>query len=148
MAAIREALARDNPTSIRHRTDLSWGYLHLAIVQAAAGQPDEALVNLRKAEQIVGRLPDDDPITHYNLACAYAQCSTGTHRGERGLSAKQAGDEAYADRAMAALRRAVAAGYANVALIRRDLDLDPLRPRRDFQELLMDLSFPADPFRR
>jgi hypothetical protein len=32
--------------------------------------------------------------------------------------------------------------------MRRDHDLDPLRPRRDFQELLMDLTFPADPFPR
>jgi hypothetical protein len=30
----------------------------------------------------------------------------------------------------------------------RDADLDPLRPRPDFQLLLMDLAFPADPFER
>ena len=33
-------------------------------------------------------------------------------------------------------------------LIRGDVDLHPLRPRRDFQELLRDLSFPADPSQR
>jgi hypothetical protein len=49
---------------------------------------------------------------------------------------------------MAALRRAVAAGFDNVGHMRRDPDLDPLRPRRDFRELLMDLTFPADPFPR
>jgi hypothetical protein len=49
---------------------------------------------------------------------------------------------------MATLRRAVTAGFAEVAILHRDLDLDPLRPRRDFQELLLDLAFPADPFQR
>jgi eukaryotic-like serine/threonine-protein kinase len=69
-------------------------------------------------------------------------------RGEKDLPpADLAECKAYADRAMAALRRAVTAGFAEVASLRRDIDLDPLRPRRDFQELLMDLSFPADPFR-
>jgi hypothetical protein len=47
---------------------------------------------------------------------------------------------------MAWLRRAVAAGFADVALMRRDPDLNPLRRRRDFRELLMDMTFPADPF--
>ena len=51
-------------------------------------------------------------------------------------------------RAMEMLRRAVAAGYWDVAWMRRDPDLDPLRSRADFQVLLLDLAFPADPFTR
>ena len=73
---------------------------------------------------------------------------THTLRCDWFVTADRAECEAYADRAMATLRRAVAAGLSDVALLRRDIDLDPLRPRRDFQELLMDLSFPADPFQR
>jgi hypothetical protein len=42
----------------------------------------------------------------------------------------------------------MAAGYRDVAWMRRDPDLDPLRPRADFQVLLLDLAFPADPFTR
>ena len=30
--------------------------------------------------------------------------------------------------------------------MKRDTDLDPLRARPDFQGLLRDLAFPADPF--
>jgi hypothetical protein len=57
--------------------------------------------------------------------------------------------EARARRAVAALRRAAAAGYYDdLEKLRRDPALAPLRPRGDFQELLMDLSFPADPFQR
>lgn len=46
------------------------------------------------------------------------------------------------------LRRAVATGYRDVNWMRRDPDLDPLRSRSDFQVLLLDLAFPADPFTR
>jgi hypothetical protein len=44
------------------------------------------------------------------------------------------------------LRRAVAMGISDPAQLRRDSDLDPLRPRADFRALLLDLDFPANPF--
>ena len=47
---------------------------------------------------------------------------------------------------MATLRRAVAAGYRNVLILRADPDLDPLRSRLDFRMLLLDAAFPDDPF--
>jgi hypothetical protein len=43
--------------------------------------------------------------------------------------------ERYAARAVAMLRQAVAAGYADVAHLRTDPDLDALRGRGDFKEL-------------
>jgi hypothetical protein len=53
-----------------------------------------------------------------------------------------------ADRAMEALRRAIAQGYRFPGVIFRDADLDPLRPRPDFRLLMMDLVMPGDPFAR
>jgi eukaryotic-like serine/threonine-protein kinase len=53
-----------------------------------------------------------------------------------------------ADQAMESLRDAVAGGYRKYAIMRTDSDLDPLRSRRDFQMLLMDLAFPDEPFAR
>jgi hypothetical protein len=41
---------------------------------------------------------------------------------------------------MAALRQAVGAGYRNVAHMKIDTDLDALRPRPDFQQLLKELE--------
>jgi tetratricopeptide (TPR) repeat protein len=149
MVAIREALARDHPTTHRYQLDLTWSYLILAAEQMAAGHPDEALINIRKAEQLVGRSHHLSPTTCYILACAYAQCAVGTRRRGGDLSpTERAASEDYAERAMAALRRAIAVGFAEASLIRQDIDLDPLRPRRDFQELLLDLTFPDDPFQR
>ena len=49
---------------------------------------------------------------------------------------------------MALLYRAVAMGYRNRHAYRTEDALDPLRDRPDFQALLLDLAFPADPFAR
>jgi tetratricopeptide (TPR) repeat protein len=145
--AIHEGLAREQPTSSQAQYMLVESTLCLATEQAAAGRPDEALANVRKAERIAERFPEVNKAqVLYNLACAYSQCSASVCRGVEDLGQVQR--EQYADRAMAALRQAVTAGFADVALLRRDLDLDPLRPRREFQNLLLDLSFPADSFRR
>ena len=66
------------------------------------------------------------------------------------LSALAVGSErdAYAVRAVATLRRAVAAGFRNLNTLRKDRDLNPLRSRPDFQLLMMDLAMPGDPFAR
>jgi tetratricopeptide (TPR) repeat protein len=48
--------------------------------------------------------------------------------------------DAEADRAMAWLRQAVAAGYKNVAHMAKDTDLDALRDRADFRALLAELG--------
>ena len=50
-----------------------------------------------------------------------------------------------ADKAIELLKRVVADGYRN-AKMRTEPDLDPLRGRLDFQQLLLDVDFPADPF--
>jgi hypothetical protein len=47
---------------------------------------------------------------------------------------------------MAARRQAVAAGYRDLDELGKDRDLVPLRPRADFQLLMMDVAMPADPF--
>jgi tetratricopeptide (TPR) repeat protein len=47
---------------------------------------------------------------------------------------------AEAERAMAWLRQAVAAGYKDVARVKKDKDLDALRKREDFKKLLADLE--------
>jgi hypothetical protein len=46
----------------------------------------------------------------------------------------------YADRAVETLRQAVAAGYQNVGHLKQHQDLDPLRDREDFRQLLRALE--------
>ncbi|HKB39060.1 MAG TPA: tetratricopeptide repeat protein, partial [Gemmataceae bacterium] len=54
------------------------------------------------------------------------------------LHARQA--EAEADRAMAWLKQAIAAGYNNAARLKKDKDLDALRDRADFAKLVTRLE--------
>jgi hypothetical protein len=75
----------------------------------------------------------------YNAACARAVVARILRAGARSAAAgKEA--EAEGDRAMAWLERAVAAGYDNAAHLARVKDLDSLRDRKDFQDLLARLE--------
>ena len=65
---------------------------------------------------------------------------------DSGVSVEEGQTES--DRAMSWLRRAVTMGYGNLDSYRNETALDPLRHRPDFQLLMMDLVFPAEPFAR
>ena len=44
------------------------------------------------------------------------------------------------------LHRAVNGGFRYLMTLRAESDLDPLRSRADFRDLMMDLAFPDDLF--
>jgi hypothetical protein len=48
--------------------------------------------------------------------------------------------EFYGDAAMKLLREAVGKGYKDVAHVKKDTDLDPLRRRDDFRKLVTELE--------
>jgi hypothetical protein len=147
LVPLREAMAADRPQCPIDQDSLVLSYLYRATARAAAGRTDLAVVDLRKVEQIAERSPHTIANIFYNLACAYAQCSAGCAREANSAGAdRRLQAERYDEKAMQALRRAIARGFKYTALMRRDRDLDPLRLRPDFQMLLLDLSFPADPF--
>jgi hypothetical protein len=83
---------------------------------------------------------------YYNAACAHARLAGIAALPRSGLSAADGASEA--DRAMISLRKAVARGFRDLAVMRSDSDLDPLRSRQDFQLLLMDVAMPDKPFVR
>ena len=58
---------------------------------------------------------------------------------------RQAAIEFYADQAMAMLRDAVATGWKDTAQMKKDTNLDALRQREDFQQLLKDLEAQITP---
>jgi hypothetical protein len=61
-----------------------------------------------------------------------------------GLSATEARSEAQ--QTMAALRQVSSRGYHQLAMSPTDPDLAPLWARPEFQALMLDLSFPPEPF--
>jgi hypothetical protein len=85
----------------------------------------------------------------YNVACILSRWvplaekdSTLPEGKRRQVSAD------YATRAMAVLRKAVAAGYRDLESLKNDPDLEPLRRRDDFNQLLAELPTakpPANP---
>ncbi len=133
-----QRLAADHPGVTRYAGDQAFALGNLSLALRALGRPAEARCALDRARAIYERQPPEQH-TLYNLACA---CSI--------LAALAEGDErrAYADRAMAALRRAVDTGSRDIPMLRSDRDLDSLRSRPDFQMLLLDVAFPNDPFAR
>jgi hypothetical protein len=77
----------------------------------------------------------------YDAACGLALCIPLVEKdtqADAGRRQQQA--QFYGDQALALLRTAVARGYRDAAHIRKDADLDPLRGRDDFQQLLAELE--------
>jgi hypothetical protein len=91
-----------------------------------------------------------DPGGLCNLACLYsARSAVGPLDKALPADQTQRDQTEAADRAIAALHRAVTAGWNDVARMEHDPDFDPVRARPDFQDQLgrlRDLAFPADPF--
>jgi tetratricopeptide (TPR) repeat protein len=145
-----ERLEQEGRLQPATRHVLVWLDIRIAKAQRLAGRLDEARKTIRRIESemdeiLRGGVPPS--WYSYGLACALAQLSTLVGRPEVSPSpAEQAEIQGYQDRAMDALRRAVAEPERSRAEFRADPDLDPLRARPDYQALLLDLAFPADPF--
>jgi serine/threonine-protein kinase len=135
--ALHEALAVAYPGEPRFQNDLIEIHGLLAKVHVAMGRAAQALADVREAERIVGHGAVPQPMHLQSLAGGYAMLSTLVGPEER---------RTYADRAMAMLRRALSTGRHDVAELQSDPDLGALRSRSDFQLLMMDLAFPAEPF--
>jgi tetratricopeptide (TPR) repeat protein len=73
----------------------------------------------------------------YDAACGYALCVP--------LADEPETREKYAARAVELLRQAIAKGYKDVAHMKKDTDLDALRPRDDFKKLVADLEAATQP---
>ena len=114
---------------------------------AALNQPEKALQVMCSGCEFIENLPSPAPKDHLSLAAFYSEASGEIARRGPGLSiADAARQEAYAGRAIAALRRSMALGYASFDRLRDNPAFDPLRGRADFQDLVMDLAMPDEPF--
>ena len=74
----------------------------------------------------------------YAAAC-FRAVTAGVQAKTPGADATRLANE-DADKAMAWLTKAVAAGYKDAAHMKKDTDLDPLRDREDFKNLLAELE--------
>jgi hypothetical protein len=100
----------------------------------------EVVGPLRGAAALSEAIPNLSLEARYDPARDHALLAAAAADPRSGLPAA----DAEADRAMAALLRVVAAGYRDLAQMRRDLD--PLCSRDDFKLLMIDLAMPPEPF--
>jgi eukaryotic-like serine/threonine-protein kinase len=113
-------------------------------LRRAAGQSSDAAASFRKSIALLEGLPSRTPEDYYNLACYHLSLAGLADQAGSGITASD--KEAEYDQAMTDLRRAATAGFRILSLLAFDHDLDPLRSHAEFRILLMDLSFPDDPF--
>jgi tetratricopeptide (TPR) repeat protein len=112
--------------------NLAETYCGQGALQRRAGRPVEALHSLQETRILLTKLSSRDSCDHYNEAVACAQLSL--------LVSDPAEKRTLTEEAMAALRRALAAGLTRAAELRTSPDLDPLRSRKDFQEFLAQVA--------
>lgn len=136
--ATLERLNADHPDFVAYQADLAENYFWTGILYHDSGRPTAAVRELTNARKLLGRITPGSN-SSYALARIEAKLVPLSEPEER---------QAQADRAMDALRQAVAKGYRAVEPLRTDPALDPLRSRSDFRMLLLDLQFPDPPFAR
>jgi hypothetical protein len=98
----------------------------------------EAAASYREAIGIWENLAKPEPDNLYSLACSYGLLHGLARENESGITVKDA--DAAGEQAVAALRRAIAAGFRDLAGIRKETDLDSLRERPDFEKVLKELE--------
>jgi serine/threonine protein kinase len=120
--------------------------LDRALTLAYLGRHAQAVA---EANALAGKKPLPGP-TLYSLACVWA-VSAGAARRESAPSGRERDRRAdrYAARAVELLTKALPAGYfrdpSKVAALKSDKDLDPLRQRADFRQLLRAVEKKEDP---
>ena len=134
---IQDAVARAQPDVVSHLGALTNSLRGVGRAKLAAGRPTEALAAFERAGGIELSLAEKYPGSRYNLACSLALMIPIAPPDRRDDLARRAMDE---------LRLARASGYANIANLQIDHDLDALRDRPDFRDFLLDMAFPANPF--
>jgi serine/threonine-protein kinase len=131
--ALRESSPRPGPDPAAARLGHARSLLGLAAALRDAGDAPAAAASARAAVALHEAAPATDPAGRVALAAALATLAGGP-----------AGPDA--DRAVAVLRGAIAAGFRDLPALDGEPALDPLRSRPEFPLLRQDAAMPADPF--
>jgi tetratricopeptide (TPR) repeat protein len=136
-----EKLVKARPAEGGLRKELADICEALGRLEAEASQPSAALRTLRRTLELLQERADGGPAEQYRQARLWALCGTLMGAGKEKLSGAEREEQARcADRAVQALRQAIAAGYREAERMRYEPDLAPLLEREDFQRLLAKLE--------
>jgi hypothetical protein len=133
----RQALARAGDF-LPARVGLASHYSLLAQTQRKTwGELAEAVESVHRWQELF----PDDPEMLYWMAGGVAECAALVGQGQPQLtSAAQDERRRYADETLALLRRAVEHGFRDAERLRGTKELEPVRERKDFQDLLAGLE--------
>jgi serine/threonine-protein kinase len=127
------------PHATAKRRALSAAYLALAKVQRKVGRPAAAAATARER----AKLWPGSFLETYVLAGELAQCAPLVGKDKKLTDELRAQRQKYADEAMEALRAAVLLGWDNAAQTKIDVNLDSLRNRDDYRQLIRQLEQPS-----
>jgi hypothetical protein len=146
-AAVKRLLEEGRPHHLaalkanpRHPAYRQFYRNHLGVlIWAHAGllEPEDAVRTAEARRDLDWNAPADA----YDAACLLSPCVPIVAKHDK-LDGKQRKEAAqfYGDAAMKLLREAVSKGYKNVAHLKKDTPLAPLRQRDDFQKLVAELE--------
>jgi WD40 repeat protein/tetratricopeptide (TPR) repeat protein len=137
LQAMRRLRPTDTTLARLHATSL--GFLGSTLRDLK--RPAEALAHYRASLAVYESMNAPQAMDRYNMACVCAMVSSLDHQVSPDATEK------LKVRAMEFLRSAIEEDQAAYpALFSEDHDLDPLRDRAEFRDLMADVVFPRDPF--
>jgi serine/threonine-protein kinase len=140
----RKRLVRDHRSVTYYTAGLAQNLWALGRAHQRIGRTTEAAAALRRSVGLWASLKNLEIEERVLMACSRSVLASVAGQPASNITAAEGSAEC--EQAMADLRRAVTDGYRTVDFLHTNADLDPLRSRLDFQVLMMDLAFPADPF--
>jgi len=146
---ILERLVDQQPKELIFQIHLSRCHDFIGRLLSRSRRFTEALRSFQRAVDLLESFPQLDPANSYQLAVNLALCVSLIGAGpavtppddEAELSpTDRLRRQVYGTRAVTALNRAMADGFASLELCQSDPDLDSLRDRPDFQKLLKEMA--------
>jgi tetratricopeptide (TPR) repeat protein len=138
--ALRRELAAADPGKALYADHLGYSCAYRGGAHVRAGRPAEAAADLRRALGLWQEEKAPNTETRFERARALALLAGLGADAKSGVSTAEAAG--FADQAVAALRDAVDAGWAEPDEL-KEPDFDPLRRRDDFQQLVKELEAKA-----
>jgi serine/threonine protein kinase len=134
---VSQRLAQENPAIPSLRRELIQDYRSIGDLLREQARMAEAVRTYRESLELAEALPNETADDWFHLANLLALCAQpAVDRGATPSIAEKDQCRRHADAAIAALRRAIAAGYTNDAIIRVGDDFCSLRDHTDFNAVL------------
>jgi WD40 repeat protein len=132
-----------NPNDDRLASNLGICFGFLGGALRDSRRPVEALAAFQEARSALESMRKPAVLDLYNLACDYAQLSVLVQHAANPQAPAER--ESLAEQSVQTLRKSLAAGMKDVAILDRDHDLDPLRERPDFRALIEEAKAKPKP---